>query len=134
MKVIAKEDIRVATLSGGIFVLTANEPVECADEIGLIAMQMGAKLVSESKTDEVVNEQPAEEVVEGRATYYGEEAKNEDIPPAELIAVMEALIQGGDPVNFKSDGSPKANVVNKAAGRTVSTSEREAAWEEALNS
>ena len=46
MKVIAKEDIRVATLSGGIFVLTANEPAECADEIGLIAMQMGAKMLS----------------------------------------------------------------------------------------
>jgi len=135
MKVVSKEDIRVATLSGGVFVLTANEAVECADEIGLIAMQMGAKLVSESKTDEVVEEQPVEESTEGRGTYYGEDIPPEEgIPSAELVSVMEALIEGGDPVNFKTDGSPKANVVNKAIGRTVSTSEREAAWEEALNS
>jgi len=118
-----------------VFVLTANEAVECADEIGLIAMQMGAKLVSESKTDEVVEEQPVEESTGGRGTYYGEDIPPEEgIPSAELVSVMEALIEGGDPVNFKTDGSPKANVVNKAIGRTVSTSEREAAWEEALNS
>ena len=133
MKVVSKEDLRVATLSGSVFMFTANEAAECSDEIGLVAMQMGAKLVSESK-DKIENKQPVDESVEGRATYYGESGSNEDIPPAELVAVMEALIQGGDPVNFKSDGSPKANVVNKAAGRTVSTNEREAAWEEALNS
>jgi hypothetical protein len=54
-------------------------------------------------------------------------------PDSDLVAVMEGLIDEGDPENFKADGTPKAAVVNKAAGRTVSTSEREAAWQEALN-
>ena len=54
-------------------------------------------------------------------------------PDSGLVAVMEGLIDEGDPENFKADGSPKAAVVNKAAGRTVATSEREDAWQEALN-
>ena len=54
-------------------------------------------------------------------------------PDSGLVAVMDGLIDEGDPENFKADGTPKAAVVNKAAGRTVSTSEREVAWQEALN-
>ena len=130
MKVISSEDLRVATLSGSVFVFTAGEVTECSDEIGIAAMQMGAK----SADGGVSTPPPVEEAVtESRATYYGEAEPEEEAPAADLLAVMESLIDEGDPTNFKADGGPKAAVVNKAVGRTVSTSEREAAWEEALN-
>ena len=50
-----------------------------------------------------------------------------------LVVALEGLIEEGDPENFKTDGHPKAAVVNKLAGRAVSTEERESAWQSALN-
>ncbi len=121
MKVISSEDIRVALTSGAVVLFAAGVEREVADEVGLIALQMGAKESKGSKAS--VAEEPA-----------AVEAEEEADTAGDLIAIMEQLIEDGDPKNFKADGSPKANVVNKAAGRTVSTSEREAAWQEALNS
>jgi len=46
---------------------------------------------------------------------------------------MKELINKGDPDDFKADGTPKAAVVNKLSGSTITTEQREAAWEEALN-
>lgn len=132
MKVVSSEDLRVATLSGSVFMFIAGEPTECSDEIGLAAMQMGAKSADSGTVEEtpaVTADEPAPE----RANWYGEAEAEEDVPPADLVAAMETLIAEGDPNNFKADGGPKAAVINKAVGRTVSTSEREAAWEEALN-
>ena len=123
MKVISSEDIRVALTSGAVVLFAAGVEREVADEVGLIALQMGAKESKGSKAS--VAEEPA--AVEAEAE---EEVDTAD----DLVAIMEQLIADGDPKSFKADGSPKVNVVNKAAGRTVSTSEREAAWQEALNS
>lgn len=53
---------------------------------------------------------------------------------ADLVTALEKLMDEGDPKNFKQDGYPKAAVVNKIAGRTVGTDEREAAWDSILNS
>ena len=47
---------------------------------------------------------------------------------------VEKLMDEGDPKNFKTNGHPKAAVVNKAMGETIGTDEREAAWESILNS
>ena len=135
MKVVSDKELRVTTLSGTAVLFMPNEPREVSETIGLIALQMGAK--------EANGSQP--EPVEERANWFGEaehaieeeEAPAEDIPPAEpseeLVGVMEQIINDGNPDDFKSDGKPKASVVNKVAGRTVSTTEREAAWQEALN-
>ncbi|MBP84926.1 MAG: hypothetical protein CMO61_13860 [Verrucomicrobiales bacterium] len=125
MKVISSEDIRVALTSGAVVLFAAGVEREVADEVGLIALQMGAKESKGSKAS--VAEEPA--AVEAEA-----EAEEEVDTADDLVAIMEQLIADGDPKSFKADGSPKVNVVNKAAGRTVSTSEREAAWQEALNS
>jgi hypothetical protein len=51
-----------------------------------------------------------------------------------LVTVLEKLMDEGDPKNFKTNGHPKAAVVNKAMGETIGTDEREAAWESILNS
>jgi len=50
-----------------------------------------------------------------------------------LVVALEGLIEEGNPENFKKDGTPKAAVVNKLAGRAVTTEERESAWQIALN-
>lgn len=116
MKVVSEQELRIATLSGAVVLLQPGVEREVADEIGFIALQMGAKQV----------EGP---VVEVSDEDY-EAPTNQD----EVVAVMLELIKDGDPQNFKADGTPKAAVVNKAVGRTVQTDERLAAWETALNS
>ncbi len=50
-----------------------------------------------------------------------------------LVAALEGLIEEGDPENFKKDGTPKSAVINKLAGKAVTTEERETAWQTALN-
>ena len=97
-------------------VFQAGVEREVAEEIGLMAMQMGAKQV------------------EGRVEVVADEDYEEPVDPDEVVAVMQELIKDGDPKNFKADGTPKAAVVNKIVGRTVPTDERLAAWETALNS
>ena len=116
MKVISEQDLRIATLSGAVVLFHAGEQREVADEIGLLALQMGAKEVRGEAVVAVEHEPPPE--------------PDED----ELVGIMQDLIKDGDPKNFKADGTPKAAVVNKAAGRSVPTDDRLAAWEAALNS
>lgn len=117
MKVVCEQELRIATLSGAVVLLQPGVEREVADEIGFLALQMGAKQVDGKKEAVVVDEAPEPEA-----------------DSDEVVAVMLDLIKDGDPENFKADGTPKAAVVNKAVGRTVQTDERLAAWETALNS
>ena len=138
MKVISDKEVRVATLVGAVVLFAAGVEREVSEEIGLLAMQMGAKEVSGTAAEEevVVTADEPEVVIEEAPE---EEAAPEEVsaesaePDPDLVAVMESLMSEGDPENFKADGTPKASAVNKAAGRTVSTLEREIAWQEALN-
>jgi mevalonate kinase len=114
----------VATLSGAVVLFEAGVMQEIADEIGILAIQMGAKehnkkYVEESKA-EIAD---FEEVIEASVQ-----------PSSELVTTLEKMMDEGDPKNFKTDGTPKAAVVNKAMGKTVSSDERDAAWESILNS
>ena len=103
----------------------AGVPREIAEEIGLLAIQMGAK----EYNDKYVEEEAAEVVEFEEEIVVAEPAQ----PDQELIEVLQKLIEEADPNSFKTDGTPKAAVVNKMLGRTVRTDEREAAWEIALN-
>lgn len=122
MKVVCDEDLRVATLSGAVVLFKAGEPREVSDTIGSIALTMGAKQVTEAKPAP----EPAQEI---ELTFGSEVDTSED-----LLEVMEKLVDKGDPEDFKSDGTPKAAAVNRIAGRTVRTEEREKGWEAFLNS
>lgn len=115
MKIICKEPLRVATLSGAIVLFEAGVPREVGEEIGKAALAMGADIVLDNTKEALV-------------TPPGEEAE-----PKTLAQVMEEIVEVANPSDFKADGTPKAAAVNKYAGRTVSTSEREAAWELMLN-
>jgi len=124
MKIVSSEALRVATLSGAVILFEAGVPREVAEEIGLIAIQMGAKELKGNHVEKVeVEETVVEEVVEISTQ-----------PDADLVTVLEKMMDEGDPKNFKADGYPKAAAVNKAMGRTIDTDSREAAWESILNS
>lgn len=126
MKIVSSEPLRVTTLGGTAVLFEAGVPREIADEIGLLAIQMGAK----EYNDKVVEEETAE-VVEFEEEIAVQEPAQLD---EELVTCLEKMMDEGDPKNFKTDGYPKAAAVNKALGRTVDTDAREAAWESILNS
>lgn len=126
MKIVCSEDLRVTTMGGTAVLFEAGVPREIAEEIGLLAIQMGAK----EYNDKYVEEETAE---------IADFEEVNDVPnsvqvDAELVEALQKLIEEADPNSFKTDGTPKAAVVNKMLGRTVRTDEREAAWELALNS
>jgi len=125
MKIVSSEALRVTTLGGTAVLFEAGVPREIADEIGLLAIQMGAKEYNDKYVEiEEAEIAEFEEVVEVEAPSLD----------ADLVTALEKLMDEGDPKNFKQDGYPKAAVVNKIAGRTVGTDEREAAWDSILNS
>lgn len=125
MKIVSSEDLRIATLGGTAVLFEAGVPREISDEIGLLAIQQGAKELTGAA---VVEEEIDVSVVEEVAV---EETVQLD---SELVTALEKMMDEGDPDNFKTDGYPKAAAVNKAVGRTVDTDAREAAWESILNS
>jgi len=126
MKIVSSESLRVTTLGGTVVLFEAGVPREIADEVGLLAIQMGAK----EYNDKYIEEQNAEEAVFEEIIDVQESAETDD----ELVTILEKMMDDGDPKNFKTDGYPKASAVNKALGRTVNTDAREAAWESILNS
>ena len=102
----------------------AGVPREIADEIGLLAIQMGAK----EYNDKYVEEEKAE------IAEFEEVAIETAQPNEDLVTCLEKMMDEGDPKNFKADGYPKAAAVNKAMGKTIDSDAREAAWESILNS
>ena len=126
MKIVSSEPLRVTTLGGTAVLFEAGVPREIAEEIGLLAIQMGAK----EYNAKVVEEETAE-VAEFEEEIVVQEPVQLD---EELVTCLEKMMDEGDPKNFKTDGYPKAAAVNKALGRTVDTDAREAAWESILNS
>jgi|TARA_B110000444_G_scaffold260900_1_gene309837 hypothetical protein len=118
MKIVSAESLRVTTLSGAAIVFEADVETEVSSEVGLVALQMGAKEVKEGET-----KSEPEVVVEAT-----------EEPSDDLLLTLEEMMEEGDPDNFKADGTPKAAAVNKAMGKTIDTDTRDAAWESILNS
>ena len=124
MKIVSSQDLRVTTLGGTAVLFQAGVPREIADEVGLLAIQMGAK----EYNDKYVEEDKAE-VAEFEEVVIETVQPNED-----LVTCLEKMMDEGDPKNFKADGYPKAAAVNKVMGKTIDSDAREAAWESILNS
>jgi len=130
VKVIADREIRVATLSGACVLFFPGVEREVSDEIGLLALQQGAKQVTTDKRPEPVAESPSVTIDNVPSVEEFEEVHTLD----DVITGIEKLVESGDPEDFKSDGAPKAAALNRVVGRTVSTEDREAAWEAFLHS
>jgi|TARA_B110000967_G_scaffold162990_1_gene169723 hypothetical protein len=131
MKIVSSESLRVTTLGGTAVLFEAGIPRDIADEIGLLAIQMGAKEYNIKNVKEVEAEVADFEEVIDTAIDEVFEVKTMD---TNLVTTLEKMMDEGDPKNFKADGYPKAAVVNKAMGETIDSDAREAAWESILNS
>ena len=127
MKIVSSEDLRVTTMGGTAVLFEAGVPRDISEEIGLLAIQMGAK----EYDAKYIEEQEAEVAEFEEVVEVVQETVQVD---TELVTLLENLMDEGDPKNFKQDGYPKAAVVNKLIGRPVTSDEREAAWESILNS
>ena len=55
MRIKSDKDLRIATLWGSVVLLEAGVPRELSDEIGLLALQQGAKEVSKSVSIETTD-------------------------------------------------------------------------------
>ncbi len=130
MKVIADQEIRVATLSGACVLFLPGVEREVSDEIGLLALQQGAKQVTTDKKPEPAAEPLGITIDNVPSVEEFEKVHTLD----DVITGIEKLVESGDPDDFKSDGAPKAAALNRVVGRTVSTEDREAAWEAFLHS
>lgn len=122
MKVFSDHEIRVATLSGAVVLLSPGEERELSDEIGLQLLQLGAKQVGTGKASPAPAPAPAKE---DPLIDQVEVVKVLD----DVVTAIEKLVEQADPEDFKADGTPKASAVNRVAGRNVSTEDREAAWD-----
>lgn len=131
MKIVSSESLRVTTLGGTAVLFEAGVPRDIADEIGLLAIQMGAKEYNIKNVKEVEAEVTEFQEVVDTAIDEVFEVKTMD---TNLVTTLEKMMDEGDPKNFKADGYPKAAVVNKAMGETIDSDAREAAWESILNS
>lgn len=130
MKIVSNKDLRVATTTGAVVLFKANEPREVSNTIAAIAMQMGAKQLGD--VPEPILDEPSIAVEELLSLDIALDTKEESIDE-KVVDALKQLIELGNPDDFKTDGTPKASVVNKAVGRTVRSDEREKAWEIALN-
>ena len=131
MKIVSSVSLRVTTLGGTAVLFEAGVPRDIADEIGLLAIQMGAKEYNIKNVKEVEAEVTEFQEVVDTAIDEVFEVKTMD---TNLVTTLEKMMDEGDPKNFKADGYPKAAVVNKAMGETIDSDAREAAWESILNS
>ena len=127
MIIVSDKALRVATLSGAVVTFEPGVPRKVSQNIAAAALDMGAKVLQE--TPELVTQvNPEPEQVAVVASNKPEKTTGS------LVDIMNAIIDEADPDNFKADGTPKASAINKAAGRSVKTHEREAAWLQAINS
>lgn len=130
MRVVSDTDLRVAMLSGAVVLFAAGVEREISDEIGTVALQMGARLVDGGAPITKATMTTLETGI------YALDNEQEEIPDTvvqdaveEIVTLIETIVSEGDPNNFKTDNSPKAVVINKLAKRKVTTAEREAAWQ-----
>ena len=91
------------------------------------------RFVRDEKAIEKALKNGAVRVVEAPPPPPEPEPEPEVVEEDPLVVALEGLIEEGNPENFKKDGTPKAAVVNKLAGKAVTTEERDAAWQTALN-
>lgn len=147
MKIISDKNLRVATTWGAVVVLEAGKERELSEEIGLLALQQGAKEVgAKSKKESVKIEETTLVSIRARdedGHFIADDPSTPDVDEAfvevavgdvtEVVVAIEKLVSDGDPANFKKNGEPKAAAINSAVGRTVAPEERTKAWDQVIN-
>lgn len=132
MKVVHPTGVRIATLSGAIINLPANEVREVPDFLGTLALGHGAQLVYDST-------QPEDLIVADtiKTEHLNVEIKHEVVKAVvptdheKLVKIMQDMIVRGDTTEFRNDGQPKNAILNRLFGKVVTEELRTAAWSEA---
>tara|TARA_R100001463_G_scaffold60248_1_gene112726 strand:+ start:228 stop:701 length:474 start_codon:yes stop_codon:yes gene_type:complete len=151
MKVIADEDMYIASTWGAAIRLYKGEVKEVGDDFGLLALQQGARRVEDSplrnpsllaREEEVVEDAVVVEVdsehnsedgtdqeeIEVSGTLETEETDREE----KLRAAMEQILDEGSPKDFTSEGLPKQSVIKTVFGEQISADERDEVWAEMI--
>ena len=116
MRIRAPQDLRVTTLNGANIYFQAGVEKEVGNEIGSIALSMGAELVGDNVPPVVVA------------------VEQEEVNPLdEVVAAIEQLVSEGAVEDFKANGEPKAASINRVCGKTVPPELREEAWDLVFN-
>jgi hypothetical protein len=154
MKIIADEDMYISSTWGASIRLYKGVVKEVGDDLGLLALQEGARRVEDAplrnpsliaREDEIVED--AVEVIEFGENYArdkedGSDQEEVEIPGVseeeetdrgeKLRAAMEQILDEGAPKDFTSEGLPKQSVIKAVFGEQVSSDERDEVWAEII--
>lgn len=113
---VANRNIRVATLSGHIFIFKKDEPVYVPPAVRHEMLQYGILPVD--------GDLPVQEDKPRSSDPVGEERFS-----LLLEAIAEVVLKN-DSDDFTASGMPKNSALEKVAGFNIDTAERSAAWKE----
>ena len=139
MKIVSNEDMYISTTWGASIRLFAGEPKEVGDDIGLVAIQQGAKEVREDIKDPsilaseigVIDKEEIQDAIVLEDVEIVEEVEEivfEGDREDRLEAAMKQIMENGDPKDFTTDGLPKQSVIKEAFGEQITSEERDEAW------
>tara|TARA_S200000501_G_scaffold326762_1_gene325549 strand:+ start:14518 stop:14877 length:360 start_codon:yes stop_codon:yes gene_type:complete len=118
MRIKAPQDLRVTTLNGACVVFQAGVEKEVGDEVGHLALSMGAQMVQK----------------DGEPPSIVAAVETEEVNPLDaVVAAIEQLVSEGATEDFKANGEPKAASINRICGKTVPPELREEAWDQVFN-
>lgn len=126
MMIVSDKDLYVSIGNGGACRFKAGVARDVPELLGLEALRRGARQATAEAKEPV----PEPKLNSGTPP---EEQVEEPAEENDLEAVMAQIVERADPDDLRADGTPKAAVVNKLAGRIVEVDERENAWAEALS-
>lgn len=132
MKVVHPTGVRIATLSGAVINLAANEERDLPDHLATLALGHGALPVYDST-------QPEDLITDSTITtpLLEVEIKHDVVKAVvptdheKLVAIMKDMVIRGSTEEFRNDGQPKNAVLNRLFGKVVTEELRTAAWAEA---
>ena len=123
MKIVSNEDMYVSTTWGASIRLYAGEPKEVGNDIGLVAIQQGAREVKEPSTlASDIGVIDKEEISDAIVVEVDEDRDGK------LESAMKQILEDGDPKDFTSDGMPKQSAIKAVFGEQIDSDEREEVW------
>jgi|TARA_R110001583_G_scaffold168228_2_gene321053 hypothetical protein len=136
MKIIADEDMYISSTWGSSIRLYAGQVKEVGDDMGLLALQEGARRIEDgpklnnpsliAREEEVVEE--AEIIEDSIVVDLNDGGDREE----KLKAAMQQILDENSPKDFTADGLPKQSVIKNVFGEQISSDERDELWAEMI--
>jgi len=136
MKIIADEDMYISSTWGSSIRLYAGQVKEVGDDMGLLALQEGARRIEDgpklnnpsliAREEEVVEE--AEIIEDSIVVDLNDGGDRED----KLRAAMQQILDESAPKDFTADGLPKQSAIKNVFGEQISSDERDELWAEMI--